>query len=87
MASRPMSDRIYERARQNTLGACIPVHVFVGQLKRESARVDSIAEYLKLDLDGDDGGKDDSRRQGRPDGTVIYMESKLRAIDPISNGA
>ncbi len=49
--------------------------------------MDSIVEYLELDLDGDDGGKDDSRRQGRPDGTVIYMESKLRAIDPISNGA
>jgi len=86
MASRPMSDRIYERARQNTLGACIPVHVFVGQLKRESARA-SIAEYLELDLDGDDGGKDDSRRLGSPDGTVIYMESKLRAIGSVSNGA
>ena len=80
---------IYERTKKHTLGACIPVHVFVGQLKREleSARVDSIAEYLKLDLDGDDGGKDDSRRLGSPDGTVIYMESKLRAIGSVSNGA
>ncbi len=79
---------IYEHTGRRELGrAHIPVLVFVGQLKRESTRVDSIVEYLELDLDGDDGGKDDSRRQGRPDGTVIYMESKLRAIDPISNGA
>jgi hypothetical protein len=86
MASRPMSDGIWG-VRGSTLGACVPVHVFVGRLERESAREDSIAEYLELDLDGDDGGKDDSRRLGSPDGTVIYMESKLRAIGSVSNGA
>jgi hypothetical protein len=81
-------EKIYMSTGRRELGrAHIPVLVVVGQLKRESARVDSIVEYLELDLDGGDGGKDDSRRQGRPDGTVIYMASKLRAIDSVSNGA